>query len=67
MAFGTKTNERPGTRAQVRWARVSAYKAREVLDLGHQVTPLDLAANRDPEPDPLIGRVLAGGSIRASA
>jgi large subunit ribosomal protein L22 len=33
MAFGTKTNERPGTRAQVRWARVSAYKAREVLDL----------------------------------
>jgi large subunit ribosomal protein L22 len=28
-----KTNERPGTRAQVRYARVSAYKAREVLDL----------------------------------
>ena len=33
MAFGTKTNERPGTRAQVRHLRVSAYKAREVLDL----------------------------------
>jgi large subunit ribosomal protein L22 len=33
MAFGTKTNERPGTRAQVRYLRVSAYKAREVLDL----------------------------------
>jgi large subunit ribosomal protein L22 len=33
MSFGVKTNERPGTRAQVRWARVSAYKAREVLDL----------------------------------
>lgn len=33
MAFGVKTNERPGTRAQLRWARVSAYKAREVLDL----------------------------------
>ena len=32
MAFGTKTNERPGTRAQVRHLRVSAYKAREVLD-----------------------------------
>ncbi|WP_419146247.1 50S ribosomal protein L22 [Iamia majanohamensis] len=29
----TKTNERPGTRAQVRYVRVSAYKAREVLDL----------------------------------
>jgi large subunit ribosomal protein L22 len=33
VAFGTKTNERPGTRAQTRYARVSAYKAREVLDL----------------------------------
>lgn len=33
MAFGTKTNERPGTRATVRYLRVSAYKAREVLDL----------------------------------
>lgn len=28
-----KTNERPGTRAQVRYVRVSASKAREVLDL----------------------------------
>ena len=27
----TKTNERPGTRAQVKYVRVSAYKAREVL------------------------------------
>ena len=35
MAYGSgvKTNERPGTRAQVRYVRVSAYKAREVLDL----------------------------------
>ncbi len=33
MAFGVKTNERPGTRAQVRYSRVSAYKAREVLNL----------------------------------
>lgn len=33
MAFGTKTNERPGTRASVRYLRVSPYKAREVLDL----------------------------------
>ena len=33
MAFGTKTNERPGTRAQVRYSRMSATKAREVLDL----------------------------------
>ncbi len=33
MAFGTKTNERPGTRAQVKYVRSSAYKAREVLNL----------------------------------
>ena len=30
---GPKTNERPGVRAQHRYARLSAYKAREVLDL----------------------------------
>jgi len=30
---GTKTNERPGVRAQVKYVRTSAYKAREVLDL----------------------------------
>jgi large subunit ribosomal protein L22 len=33
MAFGVKTNERPGTRSVVRYARFSAYKARPVLDL----------------------------------
>src|SRR3954452_2934166 len=33
MAFGAKTNERPGTRASANHVRVSAYKAREVLDL----------------------------------
>lgn len=33
MAFGVKTNEQPGTRAQVRYSRMSATKAREVLDL----------------------------------
>jgi large subunit ribosomal protein L22 len=31
--FGVKTNERPGTRAQARYVRMSAYKARQVLDL----------------------------------
>ncbi|MGO9198733.1 MAG: 50S ribosomal protein L22 [Acidimicrobiales bacterium] len=30
---GLKTNERPGTRAVLRHSRMSAYKAREVLDL----------------------------------
>jgi large subunit ribosomal protein L22 len=39
MTFGLKTNERPGTRAQVKYTRVTAYKAREILDLirGEQV------------------------------
>jgi large subunit ribosomal protein L22 len=32
-AFGVKTNERPGTRSVVRYARFSAFKARPVLDL----------------------------------
>ena len=30
---GTKTNERPGTRAKASYVRSSAYKARQVLDL----------------------------------
>ena len=30
---GVKTNERPGTRAVLRHCRMSAYKARQVLDL----------------------------------
>ncbi|MGQ0616633.1 MAG: 50S ribosomal protein L22 [Acidimicrobiia bacterium] len=54
MAYGVKTNEaavpgthapgeRPGTRAQVRYVRVSAYKVREVLDLirGREVQQAD--------------------------
>jgi large subunit ribosomal protein L22 len=43
MAFGVKTNERPGTRAVVRYARFSAFKARPVLDLirGRHVAEAD--------------------------
>ena len=33
MAFGAKTNERPGVRAEVKYVRSSAYKAREILNL----------------------------------
>ena len=33
MAFGVKTNEHDGVRAQARYLRVSPYKARAVLDL----------------------------------
>jgi large subunit ribosomal protein L22 len=39
----TKTNERPGVRAQVRFARMSATKARAVLDLVRGL-PVDQAA-----------------------
>ena len=37
---GPKTNERPGTRAVLRHYRMSAYKARQVLDLirGEDIT-----------------------------
>jgi large subunit ribosomal protein L22 len=43
MGFGVKTNERPGTRAEVRYVRMSAYKVREVLDLirGKEVQQAD--------------------------
>ena len=43
MAYGVKTNERPGTRAVARYTRVSAYKAREVLKLirGMEVAEAD--------------------------
>lgn len=43
MAFGVKTNERPGTRAVVRHVRMSAYKAREVLNLirGQHISDAD--------------------------
>jgi len=42
-AFGVKTNERPGTRAEVRYVRMSAYKGREVLDFirGREVRQAD--------------------------
>ena len=54
MAFGVKTNEgavngthapgeRPGTRAQVKFVRMSAYKARQVIDTMRQLVKL-----RDP-------------------
>ena len=44
MAAPTKTNERPGTRAQHRHARMSATKARAVLDLIRNL-PVDQAAD----------------------
>ena len=40
----TKTNERPGTRAQARYVRMSPYKARVVLDI---IRGLEVAAAED--------------------
>ena len=41
---GLKTNERNGTRAQLRYARISPYKVREVLDIIRN-KPVDEARN----------------------
>ncbi len=41
--MSTKTNERPGTRAQVRYLRMSASKARVVLDLVRGKSVVDAA------------------------
>jgi large subunit ribosomal protein L22 len=41
---GPKTNERNGTRAQLRYARISPYKVREVLDIIRN-KPVDEARN----------------------
>ena len=68
MAFGVKTNERPGTRAQVRHARFSAYKAREVLDLirGEPVgRALEILQFSERDPAIVIGKCLASAVANA--
>jgi large subunit ribosomal protein L22 len=71
MATATKdikTNERPGTRAQYRHARMSATKARAVLDLIRNL-PVDEAADvlrfTERAPAEAIGRVLASAIANA--
>ena len=54
---GIKTNERPGTRAVLKHSGVSAYKAREVLDL---IRGKDYAAGGG---DPRVLRPRSGGVI----
>ena len=65
---GPKTNEREGTRAVLRHSRVSAYKAREVLDL-IRGKPVQLAAEilRFSERDVAItiGKLLASAVANA--
>ena len=68
VATITKTNERPGTRAQHRYARMSAPKARAVLDLIRGL-PVDEAADvlrfTDRKAAEVIGKVLASAIANA--
>jgi large subunit ribosomal protein L22 len=67
-AVGTKTNERPGTRAQMRYARFSASKARAVLDLVRGL-PVSEAAEvlqfTERGPSAVIAKVLASAIANA--
>ena len=70
MAFGVKTNERPGTLAVVRHSRMSAYKAREVLDLirGKHVDEADeILRFVEREASVTIRKVLASAVANAQA
>ncbi len=65
---GVKTNEREGTRAVLRDCRMSAYKARQVLDLirGRDADfAADILANGDREAAAVIGKVLASAVANA--
>jgi len=65
---GTKTNERPGTRAVLRHYRMSAPKARQVLDLvrGEDVgRAMDILRNTEREAATVVGKVLASAVANA--
>jgi large subunit ribosomal protein L22 len=68
VATATKTNERPGTRAQMRFARFSASKARAVLDLIRGL-PVNEAAEvlqfTERAPSVVVGKVLASAIANA--
>jgi large subunit ribosomal protein L22 len=65
---GAKTNERPGTRAQVRHIRTSAYKVREVIDLIRGL-PVGEAADvlrfTERGPSEVVARCLASAVANA--
>jgi large subunit ribosomal protein L22 len=65
---GTKTNERAGTRAVLRHYQMSAYKARQVLDVirGQDVERArELLATVEREAAEVIGKVLASAVANA--
>ena len=66
---GAKTNERPGTRAVLRHCRMSASKARQVLDLirGQDVDrAAEILAGTEREAAEVIGKVLASAVANAA-
>jgi large subunit ribosomal protein L22 len=65
---GVKTNEREGTRAVLRHSRMSAYKARQVLDLirGEDVDrAAEILSLADREAATTVGKVLASAVANA--
>jgi len=67
---GVKTNERPGTRAVLRHGSLSAFKAREVLDLirGQDADrAAEILANSEREAARVVGKVLASAVANAVA
>jgi len=65
---GPKTNERPGTRATLRYFHMSASKARVVLDLIRDedvTTAREILANTTREAADVIGKVLASAVANA--
>ncbi len=67
---GPKTNERPGTRALLRSAPMSAFKVREVLDLirGQEVgRAAEILEFCERGPAEVVGKVLASAVANAAA
>lgn len=65
---GVKTNERPGTRAMLRYCRMSGYKAREVLDLvrGMEYTrAVEILDHTDRAAAPVIAKLLRSAAANA--
>lgn len=63
-----KTNERPGTRAVLRYCRMSSYKAREVLDLvrGLDYTrAVELLDHTDRAAAPVVAKLLRSAAANA--
>ena len=65
MTFGLKTNERPGTRATVKYVRMSASKVREVLETirGVDVAEADAVLQFSPRDSAIVVRKLLASAV----